>query len=64
MTNDADTFKAALSCAGDLARGLQSSFNHEVIQFTSLLFDLMGTNIDRELKLNILTCIGDVMIGS
>ena len=64
MTDDASTFKSALSCAGDMARGLQSTFNLQARNFTLLLFDYMNSSsIDRVLKLNIINCIGDMMMN-
>lgn len=57
------TFKAALCCVGDFSRVYQEVFIGKELRILERLLMLIHEGFDREIKIIILACIADLMLG-
>jgi len=60
---DSSLFKVSTACLGDIARALEEDFGEYLKIMDPLMGLLNDPKFDRELKLSLFTCIGDVMLG-
>jgi hypothetical protein len=56
-------FKTAINCLGDVSRSYQTEIVEKVIHVFKRLLNYIRDNIDRELKIYILSCFGDLTLG-
>jgi hypothetical protein len=57
------TFKSALACVGDFARMMESSFFNNATEVMQQLLANINSNLDREIKLCIISCMGDLILA-
>lgn len=57
------TFKAALCCIGDFSRAYPETFTARELRIMEKLLFLIHEGFDREIKITILACIADLMLG-
>lgn len=63
QVEDLPKFKAAISCVGDYSRMMESSFYQYGQQVMFQLLEWIQSNIDRSLKLVIISCMGDLILS-
>ena len=56
-------FIAALHCIGDFSRIYSSNFLDKLNNILGKLLELIHKDIDKHLKVAIIICIGDMVIG-
>jgi hypothetical protein len=61
--NDIATFKAALSCIGDFARMSETDFLNHSGDIMGRLLKQIKNSMDREVKINIISCMGDLTLS-
>ena len=57
------SFKAALACIGDFARMMESSFFNNATSVIKKLLEYINSNLDRDIKLCIISCLGDLVLA-
>jgi hypothetical protein len=63
MLNQKDTFKAALNCLADFARSNDSRVTNRLTPFFQKMVHYMHTDIDKDVKSQIIRCFGDLSLG-
>ena len=63
MLNQKDTFKAALNCLADFARSNDSRITNRLAPFFQKMVHYMHTDIDKDVKSQIIRCFGDLSLG-
>lgn len=63
QVNEMNTFKSTLACVGDLARMMESTFFNQATEVIKQLFEYLQSSLDRELKLCIISCMGDLVLS-
>jgi hypothetical protein len=61
--NEMATFKAALACVGDFARMMETCFFNHASQVIQQIMVYIQENFDREIKLSIINCMGDLILA-
>ncbi|EGR27486.1 importin beta, putative, partial [Ichthyophthirius multifiliis] len=61
---DLELFKTTLGTIGDIARACEAGFKEKLNILEPLMLGLEQTNFDREVKLQIFNCIGDIFLAS
>lgn len=63
MVDQKPTFRGALTCIQDIARNNEHSLVGKLVPVYQKMIGYMHSNIDRELKTEILRCFGDLTLG-
>jgi hypothetical protein len=63
MVDQKPLFKATLTCVSDIARNHEQVIVEKVSRVFDRLVKIMNANIERDLKVDILKCFGDLALG-
>lgn len=63
MINIEKCFTAALHCIGDYSRIYSANFVNKLNEILGKLLALIHKDIEKYLKISIISCIGDMVIG-
>lgn len=63
MLHQKETFRAALNCLADFARSNDSRITNRLAPFFQKLVQYMHSDIDKDLKSQIIRCFGDLSLG-
>lgn len=56
-------FISALRCVGDYSRSYNHIFSDKINEIMRKLLGLIHQNIERNLKVAVISCIGDIVLG-